>query len=57
MTRGPVYAEALRKAGTEVRLTNYVDAVHGYVSVPGVVPVARQALGEAVMVLRDAFAR
>ncbi len=55
--QGTVYADALRKAGTEVRLTNYVDAVHGYASVPGVVPVARQALGEAVMVLRDAFAR
>jgi acetyl esterase len=55
--QGTVYADALRKAGNEVRLTNYVDAVHGYASVPGVVPVARQALGEAVMVLRDAFAR
>ena len=33
--QGPVYADALRKAGVDVRLTNYVDAVHGYMSIPG----------------------
>jgi acetyl esterase len=52
---GPAYAAALRAAGVDVRLTNYVDAVHGYISVPGVVPAARQALGEAVAALRDAL--
>jgi acetyl esterase len=55
--QGAVYADALRKADVQVRLTNYVDAVHGYISIPGVVPVARQARGEAVMMLREAFAR
>jgi acetyl esterase len=45
---GSVYAAALRAAGVEVRLTNYVDAVHGYVSLPGLVPAAKQALAEAV---------
>jgi acetyl esterase len=55
--QGHAYTDALRKAGSEVRLTNYVDAVHGYASIPGLVPAARQALGEAVMVLDDAFAR
>jgi acetyl esterase/lipase len=50
---GPAYAEALRAAGVEARLTNYVDAVHGYVSLPGLVPAARQALGEAVAFLRE----
>ena len=40
----------------EVRLTNYVGAVHGYISLPGVVPAARQALGEAVSELRSALA-
>jgi acetyl esterase len=53
---GPAYADALRAAGVPVRLTNYVDAVHGYVSVPGVVPAARQALGEAVAFLREQLA-
>jgi acetyl esterase len=52
---GTVYAAALRSAGVDVRLTNYVDAVHGYISVPGVVPAARQALAEAVAALRDAL--
>lgn len=51
--QGPVYAEALQRAGVEVRMTNYVDAVHGYISIPGVVPAARQALAEAVTVLAD----
>jgi acetyl esterase len=53
--QGPAYAEALRAAGVPVRLTNYVDAVHGYISIPGVVPAARQALAEAVAVLREAL--
>lgn len=52
---GFVYADALREAGVPVRHTNYVDAVHGYISLPGVVPMARQALGEAVAALREAF--
>jgi acetyl esterase len=52
---GTVYAAALRSAGVDVRLTNYVDAVHGYISVPGVVPAARQALAEALAALRDAL--
>jgi acetyl esterase len=54
--QGTAYAEALRRAGVAVRLTNYVDAVHGYASVPGLVPSARQALGEAVDCLRAALA-
>ena len=53
--QGTAYAEALRRAGVAVRLTNYVDAVHGYASVPGLVPSARQALGEAADCLRGAF--
>ncbi len=53
--QGTAYAAALRAAGVPVRLTNYVDAVHGYISLPNVVPAARQALGETVAALRDAF--
>ena len=54
--QGPAYAAALRAAGVPVRLTNYVGAVHGYISLPGVVPAAHQALGEAVDWLREVFA-
>src|SRR4051794_30919859 len=50
---GAAYAAALRAAGVSVRLTNYVDAVHGYLSLPGLVPAARQALGEAIAFLRQ----
>jgi acetyl esterase len=50
---GAAYAEALRAAGVPVQLTNYVDAVHGYVSVPGVVPAARPALNEAAAFVRE----
>jgi acetyl esterase len=53
--QGPAYAEALRAAGVPVRLTNYVDAVHGYVSLPGLVPIARQAVAEAAEFLRESF--
>jgi acetyl esterase len=49
---GPAYANALREAGVEVRLTNYVTAVHGFASLPGVVPAAGQALAEAVDAIR-----
>jgi acetyl esterase/lipase len=50
---GTAYAAALRDAGVEVRLTNYVDAVHGYASLPRVCPSAGQALSEAVDTLRQ----
>jgi acetyl esterase len=53
---GAAYAHALRAVGVEVRLTNYVDAVHGYLSLPGVVPAARQALAEAVAFVRERLA-
>ena len=48
---GAAYAKALSEAGVEVRYTNYVDAVHGYISLPRVVPAARQAIGEVVAVI------
>ena len=50
--QGRAYAEALTAAGVEVRLSNYIDAVHGYASLPGISPSARQALAEAVDVVR-----
>jgi acetyl esterase len=53
--QGPAYAAALRADGVPVRLTNYIDAVHGYISIPGVVPAARQALAETVDVVRESL--
>jgi acetyl esterase len=50
---GGAYAAALRDAGVEVRLTNYVGAVHGYASLPGIAPAAGQALAEAVDAVRQ----
>jgi acetyl esterase len=49
---GSRYAEALRLAGNDVRLTEYVGAPHGYLSVPGPVRGAKQALAEIVAELR-----
>lgn len=54
--QGPAYAAALRDAGVSVRLTNYVDAVHGYISLPNVISGGRQAMAEAATALREAFA-
>jgi acetyl esterase len=51
--QGTAYADALRFAGVDVRLTNYVDAVHGYISLPGIMPAARQALAEAVTTIKQ----
>jgi acetyl esterase len=50
---GSAYARALRAARVPVRLTNYVEAVHGYISLPGVVPAAKQARAEAVGVIQE----
>jgi acetyl esterase len=46
------YAAALRAAGVPVRGTIYLDAVHGFLSFPGLIPVARQALWEIVNEVR-----
>lgn len=49
---GEAYAARLVEAGVEVRTTRYADAPHGYLSVPGVCPAARQARAEIVQFLR-----
>jgi acetyl esterase len=54
---GRAYADALGKAGVSCRYTNYVDAVHGYISLPRLVPAARQALAETVGAIRDTLGR
>ena len=40
------YAEALRAAGVEVRLTNYLGVPHGFASVPGATLIGRQHRSE-----------
>jgi len=53
---GRRYAQALREAGVAVRHTDYVDAVHGFMSIPGLTPAAKQGLGEICTELTAAFA-
>lgn len=52
---GVAYTAALRAAGVHVRYTNYVGAVHGYASLPGIAPAARQALAEAVSMVGESL--
>jgi acetyl esterase len=49
---GSAYADALREAGVEVELTNYLDSVHGYISLPGLVPEAKAALADLIGYVR-----
>ncbi|MDT4918141.1 MAG: acetyl esterase [Pseudonocardiales bacterium] len=49
---GAAYADALTDAGVEVELTNYLNSVHGYISLPGLVPEARTALADLVDYVR-----
>ena len=46
------YAEALRRAGVPVRLTNYLRVPHGFASFPGVVATGSQQRAELVTELR-----
>lgn len=52
---GRRYATALRTDGVPVRHTDYVDVPHGFLSVPGLVPAAKQALAEICTELTAAF--
>jgi acetyl esterase len=53
--QGAAYAKVLEAAGVPVQLTEYRNSVHGYISVPGLVPEAREARTEVVDTLRRAF--
>lgn len=50
---GVRYAAALREAGVELDLRDYGPGIHGFLSLPGVVPVAKEALADTVAFLRD----
>ncbi|MFJ2242378.1 alpha/beta hydrolase [Streptomyces sp. NPDC087862] len=53
---GRRYAERLEEAGTSVRLTEYPGAIHGFLSLPGVVPQAEAARTEILAFLRASLA-
>lgn len=50
---GSRYADALRAAGSHAELRDYGPGIHGFVSLPGVVPVARRALEDIAAFLRE----
>lgn len=49
---GAHYRDALVEAGVPVRYVEYEGAIHGFMSLPGVVPVAARALDDIVDFLR-----
>ncbi|MGW0658421.1 alpha/beta hydrolase [Streptodolium elevatio] len=53
---GRRYAERLRAAGTPVRLTEYPEARHAFLTLPGVEPQAEAAQAEIRQFLRTALA-
>jgi len=48
LDNGSRYRDALEAAGVPVRYAEYEGAIHGFMSLPGVVPVARRALDDIV---------
>ena len=48
LDNGSRYREALEAAGVAVRYAEYAGAIHGFMSLSGVVPVARRALDDIV---------
>ena len=55
LDNGARYADKLRADGVDVSYTEYVGAIHGYLSLPGAVPVATKALDEIVETLKTAL--
>lgn len=54
---GRRYAERLREAGTSVRLSEYPEAQHAFLTLPGVEPQAEAAQAEILMFLRAALSK
>jgi acetyl esterase len=50
---GSHYRDALVAAGVPVRYAEYEGAIHGFMSLPGVVPVAKKALDDVVEFLSE----
>lgn len=54
---GEAYGERLREAGVDVEIVRFVDVVHGFVGMDGVMPQASEALDRVAAGLRRAFTR
>ncbi len=52
---GLAYADKLKAAGVKVRHIDYPTMIHGFFSMPGLIPLAGDALGAAGHGLRDAL--
>ncbi|MBC7594312.1 MAG: alpha/beta hydrolase [Kineosporiaceae bacterium] len=52
LDNGARYADTLRADGVDVAYTEYAGAIHGFLSLPGVVPAASRALDEIVKTLK-----
>ena len=55
LDNGARYRDTLVAAGVPVRYVEYEGAIHGFMSLPGVVPVAKRALDDIVDFLRHAL--
>ncbi len=55
LDNGAHYRDALVAAGVPVRYAEYKGAIHGFMSLPGVSPPAKQALDDIVDFLRQAL--
>ncbi len=51
--QGRRYAERLRESGTPARLSEYPEATHAFITMPGLVPQAKPAHREVTEFLRD----
>lgn len=54
---GEAYADRLREAGVDVRLTRYDGLIHGYFRMPAVLDRSDEALDEAASALRAALTK
>lgn len=55
LDNGAHYRDALSAAGVPVRYAEYAGTVHGFMSLPGVSPAAKQALDDIVDFLKQAL--
>ncbi|MFF4808147.1 alpha/beta hydrolase [Micromonospora chersina] len=53
LDQGRAYVGRLRADGTDARLARYPKAIHGFLSMPGLVPAARPARREMLAFLRE----
>lgn len=53
LDNGARYRDVLAAAGVPVRYAEYPGAIHGFVSLPGVVPIAKRAADDIVRFLRE----